>query len=386
MDRAEADSRLSQLKRAGEVPADSFVVEYEDGMNLRRISASGEGAATAAPDAVADDAVAAAEPVVAPVPPGQFIRLQTLRDETEAKAALTTWRETFEGAGLWRDADGLFAVTLGPVSDEAAAAWVPVLKRADVLPGDAFVSGAEGLGQQIEEGAAPDLAAPPATPLPMPPLEEVQSALRWAGLYPGDIDGKDGPRTQAGIAAQIATGRASTDPGTAIADLIASRAKWREDFGLTTLHDQPTSLSVTAPMHLLEFDRTERALSIYGPKDGSGVAMILFSQQGGQQELLDLSGLVTALGWVPKPERSIQNGHVVLQGRNDAHIGRAEGWVRDGFAEGYVLIWPAADAEDQARMAAEMSDSLKRDQQPANAEAGQPSPAQDSGIPGLTQP
>src|SRR5690606_31908878 len=118
--------------------------------------------------------------------------------------------------------------------------------------------------------------------------------------------------------------------------------------------------TVTAPMRALTFDRAERALSIYGPKDGSGAALILFSQPGGQQELLDLAGLVTALGWVPQPDRVVKQGHVTLRGANDAHIGAAEGWVRDGRAEGYVLIWPASDPETQTRLQAEISDSLTR--------------------------
>ena len=130
--------------------------------------------------------------------------------------------------------------------------------------------------------------------------------------------------------------------------------------GLTTLDDTHTGLSVSAPMGRLVFDRTERALSIYGPKDGSGAALILFSQPGGQQEMLDLAGLVTALGWVPSPERVVARGSIRLTGANDAHIGHAEGRVRDGRAEGFVLIWPASDAPEQARIAAELSETLAR--------------------------
>ena len=51
---------------------------------------------------------------------------------------------------------------------------------------------------------------------------------------------------------------------------------------------------------------------------------------------------------------------MTLHGANDAHIGHAEGRVRDGRAEGFVLIWPAGDAQEQARIAAELSESLMR--------------------------
>ena len=113
-------------------------------------------------------------------------------------------------------------------------------------------------------------------------------------------------------------------------------------------------------MDRLQFDRSERALSIYGPKDGSGAALILFSQPGGQQEMLDLAGLVTALGWVPSPERRVERGAVTLHGRNDTHIGHAEGRVVDGMVQGFVLIWPAQDPEEARRLSAEIADTLTR--------------------------
>lgn len=92
--------------------------------------------------------------------------------------------------------------------------------------------------------------------------------------------------------------------------------------------------------------------------------------------MLDLSGLVTALGWVPQPERTIQTGYVLLQGANSDHIGRAEGWVRDGRAEGFVLIWPAGDNDTQRRIAAEISDSFARTGPAANEGAAEAAPAQ----------
>ena len=42
------------------------------------------------------------------------------------------------------------------------------------------------------------------------------------------------------------------------------------------------------------------------------------------------------------------------------HIGHAEGKVIDGHAQGFVLIWPISDPEDQHRLAAEISDNLAR--------------------------
>ncbi|WP_374303272.1 peptidoglycan-binding protein [Paracoccus sp. (in: a-proteobacteria)] len=357
----EAGKRIGALKEARQIPLDSFVTVPEEGVVLTPV---GEAAT---PVAGTPQPAAPQPDLPAPGPaPGAYLRLQSVQARSEADAALAEWRRTFPEAGLAELPNGWFGVVLGPVDRATADAWLRVFKDGDVVPDDAFVSDAAELGAVIEAGEAPGFPAPPAAPAEMPPMDQVQRALRWAGVYDGEIDGKTGPRTRDAIQAEILAERLSTDPGTAMAELIARRDAWRTEVGLTMLDDPATGLSVMAPMDRLAFDRTERALSIYGPKDNSGAALILFSQPGGQQELLDLSGLVTALGWVPQPVRSIKPGHVLLEGANDAHIGRAEGWVRDGRAEGFVLIWPAADAKGQARIAAEMSDSLARKAPAAN--------------------
>lgn len=378
LDRAEAEALLADLRASRGVPGDAFVSQPPASITLSPVGAAPVAAAAepvaetpAEPGAVAQpepapepEAVAEPEPEpeAAPqpaLPEGRFLRLEAFETETEAREALARWQAEFGDAWLWALPDGWFALALGPLSPEAAEAWAPVLKTAEIIPSDAVVTGADSLGAPLVEGDAPDLPAPGA-PEPLPPLEDVQRALRWAGHYTGAIDGKDGPMTQAAIRAEIATARRATDPGTAMRLLTEARAEWRERMGLAELRDEATGLSVTAPLSALVFDRAERALSIYGPANDSGAALILFSQKGGQQELLDLAGLVTALGWVPSPERMIRQGQVHLRGENEAHRGEAEGRVRDGRAEGWVLIWPASDPETQTRIAAELSDSLDR--------------------------
>lgn len=389
--REDAVARLAELKADRAVPSDAFVSAPPSSTVLvpagQVAQADEDIPAPVASDADAGDAPAAeageveaaatevsppeaAEPEVAEpeplepeapaLPEGSFLRLEAFEDQTEARASLARRSEEFGSAWLWQLPDGWYAVAIGPIPAEAASAWLPVLKTAEVIPSDALATEAAALGAPVEEGAAPDGLEAPGEAQPLPPLDEVQRALRWAGHYDGEIDGKDGPMTQAAIRAQIASARASTDPGTALRLLIEHRNAWRAELGLRELRDEPTGLQVTAPMQALAFDRAERALSIYGPADDSGAAMILFSQPGGQQELMDLAGLVTALGWVPQPERMIAQGHVRLHGANEAHVATAEGWVRDGRAEGFVLIWPASDPETQRRVAAEISDSLTR--------------------------
>ncbi|WP_299360454.1 peptidoglycan-binding protein [uncultured Paracoccus sp.] len=396
MERETATTMLEELKAQGRIPRDSFIVPAEEGGALTRVEATAgaadlpAGSAAAPADSVLapepdpqDDPAATADGIpqsadrnsvgdettaVEPAdvnaarrqmpPSGAYIRLQSLRDRDQADAALAEWRERFPEAGLAELPSGWFAVTLGPVEPAAAGDWLRAFQAAELAPDDAFVSTADELGPVVEPGTEPDL--PAAGSAPMPPLDEVQRALRWAGHYDGAIDGKDGPQTRAAIAREIAATRAAPDAGTAMTRLIERRADWRGRMGLTELKDDHTGLSVTAPMDRLQHERTQRWLSIYGPRDESGAALILFSQPGGQQEMLDLAGLVTALGWVPSPERQVDTGRITLDGRNATHIGHAEARVADGRAEGFVLIWPVEDAEDQPRIAAEIADSLTR--------------------------
>ncbi len=390
---AEAAARLESLKAEGKIPADSFVAEPGSNVTLTAVAPTGDApvaetpaeapaAEVATDETAATDPAPAETPVPAPDAPNHYLRLEALPDRTDADGALERWRETFADAGLWQLPNDRFAVALGPLSEASATAWLAAFKSAGAAPRDAFLATGEELGTQVVAGAAPDLPAPPEAAAEMPPLDEVQRALRWAGFYDGKIDGKGGPKTEAAINAEILAERLSPDAGTAMQKLIERRSAWRSELGLSQLQDAHTGLSATVPMDKLAFDRNERALAIYGPKDGSGAALILFSQPGGQQDLLDLSGLVIALGWVPQPTRDVQPGSITLDGRNDTHIGHAEGQVRDGRAEGFVLIWPVSDAENQQRLAAELSDSFARFAPAAN-DAPVAAPAQPA-LPDMT--
>ncbi|MDO5368903.1 peptidoglycan-binding protein [Paracoccus sp. (in: a-proteobacteria)] len=377
MERQEAEAELSRLLAAGEVPADSFIVPVPDGALPVQAAAvptgpAGQGPAdalTTAPDDAAGapgagrateanaPETAAVEPAPAP-PPGDWLRLQRFDTREAADAALATWREDFPEAGLFQQPDGGLAIALGPMPAETAEAWLGAFRAAQRVGRFAAVLPPADLGEPLEPAEKIDLPVPgPAAE--MPPLEDVQRALRWAGHYDGEIDGKDGPRTRAAIAAEVLALRASPDPAAAMQALIAQREDWREDMNLTRLDDPQSGLSLMAPMDRLQFDRNEQGLSIYGPRDGSGAALILYGAPGGQQEMLDFTGLVTALGWVPSPERQVTRGRATLIGRNDTHIGQAEARVADGRVQGMVLIWPVMDAADQPRVAAEILDSIR---------------------------
>lgn len=328
-------------------------IAADDAANLSDLSTPDTSDTSATPDDTTP------EPAARPL---TYIRLEAFQTRDEAGAALTRWRARLPAVSLWELPSGWYGLAYGPLTDTDAAGWRKAWQDAGRIPSDAFAVPEADLGTALDRAdAAPDLAPPPA-PAQMPPLDQVQDALRWAGHYTGEIDGKTGPLTRAAIAAEMeAEGADSTAPDAQAVAMIAlmdRRAAWREAMNLTPLEDSHTGLRITVPIDRLEFLRTERGLSIYGPKDGSGAALILFSQPGGRAEMTDIAGLVTALGWVPHPERRIEARRFTLDGANDTHISHAEGRIRDGVVEGFVLIWPAADAENAPRLAEEASASL----------------------------
>lgn len=358
---------MAALDEAAEAPA---VVGGSSGPGPSLSGLPGEAAGAE----VAAGEVAVVEPESpAPVnmPNGTYLRIEAVPGRIQGDAALARWRGAFPEAGMWQLPNGWFVITLGPVPTDQAGQFRDRLQQSGRIPGDTMIASSAALGAPVVAGVAPEMPDLPAEPVEMPPMAEVQDVLRWAGFYSGEVDGKTGPQTRDAIARAMAELGLSADPGAAMRELLDQRETWRAEMALETLQDAHTGLALSAPLARLQFDRSERSLSIYGPKDGSGAALILFSAPGGQQELQDLMGLVTALGWVPRPERVVERGHIALKGQNDKHIGQGEGWVRDGRADGFVLIWPVADALGQPRLAAEMRDSFARfaaPEQPAEDE------------------
>ncbi|MDO5643964.1 MAG: peptidoglycan-binding domain-containing protein [Paracoccus sp. (in: a-proteobacteria)] len=384
--REEAEAQMAALKAARTIPADSLLTEAArvTATPLAGGSPDQTGAASVTPAPTEDDpapetatnigagstAGISAQPrpeTAPPAPPAPeyHIVIASFATRDAADAALAEWRETLPETALWETPEGRFALAAGPLSEAAATQWLAALKNGKAIPDDSLISDDAGMGRLVTPGDAPDWPENPETLPEMPPMAEVQELLKWAGYYDGEIDGQSGPMTRAAIAAEIAAEREAADPALAMLKLAERRLAWRGEMGLETLEDDHTGLSLIAPAGMIAHERNERAMSIYGPKDDSGAALILFSAPGGQQEMEDMTGLITALGWVPAPRREISRGHAVLNGQNETHIGHAEARVSDGRAEGWVLIWPRADAINAPRLSAEIADSFERIRPPA---------------------
>ncbi|MFD2440219.1 peptidoglycan-binding protein [Paracoccus kondratievae] len=291
MPREDAAARLDELKQQRKVPGDSFIATAEGrSFTPLNVTAAAEPANSAGNASTFPQDTAAAvtgdpaspavapEPVAEPEPAKFFLRLESSPNLAKAEEMLEKWRQTLPDPG---SGPCQMAARPSPLARWTRRQAPPGSRRSKMQARYPRTPSSHPPRTWVRSplpARRPSLAppAPEAEPVSMPPLEDIQRALRWAGHYEGSIDGKDGPMTRAAIAAEIVRLRASPDTATAMAELIARRAAWRAEMGLAELQDSHTGLTLPAPMDKLQFERAERALSIYGPKDGSGAALILF--------------------------------------------------------------------------------------------------------------
>lgn len=360
----EAEARRQALIRDGRIPADAYLTgagamgsvieapgaadagpgEAEATVPAPAASESGDVAEAAAPDA--------GEGAPAPGAPTDSAD-ETLGRDAEAvpdrgPAAATGMAEGDAEDSSTPPADAMDEETEASADDTETT-----------TPPPAGITASGGAAPPAPAVAASEPETPP-VPAVMPPIEEVQRALRWAGYYDGEIDGDAGPATKAAIDREIAAVSPGATPAEAMVALLTRREAWRRDMGLAPLHDPATGITLEAPMARLAFDRVEHGLSIYGPKDGSGAALILVARPGDRAAMAELGGFVTALGWVPNPERREGRNSLGLSGQNATHHGEAELRLVDGTVQGFVLVWPAADADNARRLAAAAAESLTR--------------------------
>lgn len=363
----EAEARRQALIRDGRIPADAYltgagamgsVIEAPGTAGAEPAGADATVPAPAASESGdAAEAAAQAAGEGAPVPGAPT----DSADETSAgpDAEAVPDRGPAEATGIAEgDAEDSSTPPADAVDEETEAAAADTGAETAPAPAGTTASGeAAPPAPAVEAESEPET---PPVPAIMPPIEEVQRALRWAGYYEGEIDGDAGPATKAAIDREIAAVSPGATPAEAMVALLARREAWRRDMGLTPLHDPATGITLAAPMARLAFDRVEHGLSIYGPKDGSGAALILVARSGDRTAMAELGGFVTALGWVPNPERREGRNSLGLSGQNGTHHGEAELRLVDGTVQGFVLVWPAADADNARRLAAEAAESLTR--------------------------
>ncbi|MCB2130343.1 MAG: trypsin-like peptidase domain-containing protein [Rhodobacteraceae bacterium] len=303
--------------------------------------------------------------------------LRQAEERTRAYAAL------FPNTQGYAMTTGWYAIVLGPYSPAEADRQLAQLRSERLIPADSYISFGDkfasrfwpvGLPETTAEPAATDTAPPvlPQSNLPdetpaearrsealLSPEErmELQEALQWEEHYAGAIDGAIGPGTRRSMAdwqthmGYEATGILTTAQRS---EIVSHYREEKAALGLQTVIEQEAGIEITLPTALVEFDRYDPPFVHYRARNGSGIRVLLISQDG---DMTTLSGLYTAmqsLEIVPiEGDRQLRRTDFVLTGQNANLRSHSEAALSDGHIKGFSLIWePKADATAERILAA----------------------------------
>ncbi|WP_179300231.1 trypsin-like peptidase domain-containing protein [Pseudothioclava arenosa] len=330
-----------------------------------------------------------------------WVQLEAKSSLAEARDRAADWAGSLPDVAGFQLGTGWYAIALGPFDTAEAAETARQLLRGErIIPSDAFVTQGERFrGQFWPIGAnlappveAPATAAPEPAPAPAPetaaapepapqPVEtlaesrrleaalarderrDIQAALEWAGFYEGTLDGLFGRGTRASITAwQEAQGFEPTGflASAQQRQLFETVAAEKAAYGFETIDEPEAGIRVTLPMALVEFDHYDPPFVHYRAKDGSGLRILLISQQGDQADLFGLYDAMQTLEIVPVAgERSRDRTSFTLTGQNAKLHSHSEAQLKSGLIKGFTLAYPADQEARMARVLAAMQQSFE---------------------------
>ena len=340
-----------------------------------------------------------------------WVQIEALPTLGQAEERARAWASAFPEVNGFRLRSGWYAIALGPFSPEDAANRLFALRSERLIPADSYITdratftdrfwpvGAGALQPALPE-AAPEAEAaagteagieagidagtqsaeaPPPEPTPLPdetPAEarraeaelpeasrrDIQTALQWFGFYGGAIDGAFGRGTRASMAAwQGAKGYDQTG-------ILTSRQRdqltdeYREDLaqlGLGRVVETRAGIEIEMPADFVQFEDYAPPFVRYGEKDGSGIQVLLISQDGSQSTLEGLYDAMQTLEIVPlEGFRERQGDSFTLTGQGPDLHSHTYARLRDGMIKGFTLVYPPEKAESMARAIEIMRQSL----------------------------
>lgn len=347
-----------------------------------------------------------------------WVQIEAQPSLREAEERVRAYSDVFPGvAGFMMDT-GWYAIALGPFPPEEAERQLRLLRRERMIPADSYLADTSRFRQQfwpvgamaatepfpgtdIPQSAAPEAIAPPVvlpetsrpeTTLPevspgiaepvLPEPEEtlqqaraseaalslderklLQTALQWQGFYNAAIDGAFGAGTRASMEAwQAAMAQDQTGVLTSRqrARLIADYRADLAALGLESVTDAEAGIELILPTALVEFSRYEPPFVQYTEKDGSGVQVILISQQGDAATLAGLYELLQTLEAIPlEGPRSLGRASFTIEGSSAARQSYGQAELRGGLIKGFILTWEPAQAERMPRVLEAMKASFR---------------------------
>lgn len=193
--------------------------------------------------------------------------------------------------------------------------------------------------------------------------EALQIALAWFDFYRAGIDGDFGPGTRNAMAAwQDAQGFEATGILTTRqrAILLNSYQGQLASVGLQTVRDEAAGIEMQMPMARVAFARYEPPFVQYDNTDGSGVRVLLISQNGTRATLHGLYDVMQTLEIVPlEGARSKNRDDFVLTGQNDQLHSYTYAALSGGMVKGFTMTWRPEEDALMAKIVGEMRASFR---------------------------
>ncbi|MBF9032300.1 peptidoglycan-binding protein [Rhodobacterales bacterium HKCCE3408] len=317
-----------------------------------------------------------------------FVQMEAHPDLATAESRARAYARLVSDVNGFRlPATGWYAIALGPYPADEANAVLQRLLNEGLAPRDAYVENRPIYGQQFwPAGAEPEqieeqpLTQTQTTPLPQTPdetpaearqseaqldatqRETLQIAMQWFGFYNAAIDGDFGPGTRGAMQAwqaskgYEATGILTTRQRTELLDDYRAELN---ALGMRVVTDSRAGIEMNMPMAMVEFDAYDYPFARYEEIDGSGVRILLISQEGTSRTLGGLYEIMQTLEIVPlQGERRRDAESFLLTGRSATIRSHTEARLQDGQIKGFTLIWPPERDDQMARVLPMMQESF----------------------------
>ncbi|WP_229743307.1 MULTISPECIES: serine protease [Salipiger] len=342
-----------------------------------------------------------------------YIQIEAQPSLNQAEQSLRGYARQLDNVNGFSLGGGWYGIALGPYQPDSAQALLRSLRGNGLIPRDSYLAASTEYNDQFwpvgaalndpqaapgpeaeepEEGIsteelaqaldnAPDTSgpqdapAPEAEPEPQPePVvdetprqaraseaqltrserEQLQIALRWAGVYDAGIDAAFGRGTRSAMAEwQGQNGYERTGVLTTMQrqDLLDQYNAVLEGMDMTLVTDDRAGIRIEMPLGAVAFDRYEAPFALYEPTGDLDARVLLISQPGDRAALNGLYEIMQTLEIVPLdgPRERRGNGFS-LTGRNSSIVSHTEVTLRDGHIKGWTLIWPAGDEERRERV------------------------------------
>ena len=322
-----------------------------------------------------------------------WVQVEALPTLAQAETRARAWSQAFPDVSGFRLRSGWYAVALGPYSEFQAEDRLIALRAEGLIPRDSFLS--DGGNFTTRFWPVGDAADVPSVGQPITPSEPVidvtpqavdlpdesprearasealltaderkalQVALQWFGYYDSAIDGAFGRGTRGSMAAwqgangYEATGVLTTRQRNALLDAYRGELK---ALGLGHVIETRAGIEIDMPIELVEFDDYAPPFVRYVPKDGSGVQVLLISQEGTQATLDGLYDIMQTLEIVPMEGfRERQGDSFELTGQNADIHSYTYARLENGMIKGFTVVYPPKDEGRMTRAIEIMRESL----------------------------